>query len=272
MSSRVLSLAAGSLPEAGPVTMVEAAAAGGWQYTGLWVEPGKNWTDTTTAEVREALTRTGIKALDVEVIWIHPGEHDSDHDRILAWGAEVGARAALVVSSEPDPARTRRRYEQLCRRAEAEGIRAVLEFLPITEVKTLADARTIVEDVAHPAGGILIDPLHLARTGGEPADIAEIDPRWLPYAQFCDGLAHLADPTFERILADAIDGRDVPGAGTLPLDALLRRLPSNLPLSFEIRSLAWRERHQNPFSRAAALFAASMRWIRNFEGKADTVS
>lgn len=261
MSERILSLAAGSLPEADPVTMIEAAAAGGWTHTGLWVEPDRNWHADTTRQVRRALADNGVEALDVEVIWIHPGEHDPDHDRVIAWGAEVGARAALVVSSEPDPARTRQRYERLCRRGEQEGIRIVLEFLPITEVKTLQAARAIVEDVAHPAGGLLIDPLHLARTGGGPADLRDVDPHWLPYAQFCDGIQELADPTPERILEDAVDGRDVPGAGDLPLEALLEVFPVGLPLSMEIRSRAWRERHADPFARAAALHDAIDAWF-----------
>ncbi len=261
MTSRILSIAAGSLPEADPVTMVEAAGRGGWHHTGLWVEPDRNWHADTAASVREAMARHDVAILDVEVIWIHPGEHDPDHDRVLGWGAEVGARAALVVSSEPDPERTKARYARLCERGESEGIRVVLEFLPITEVKTLADARAIVKGVGHPAGGLLIDPLHLARTGGEPGALTDIDPRWLPYAQFCDGRRVLPDPSAERILEDAIDGREVPGRGDLPLEALLAALPADLPLSMEIRSKAWRDRYPDVFARAAAMHEAISAWF-----------
>lgn len=261
MTARILSLAAGSLPEADPLDMVEASGRGGWRHTGLWVEPGRNWHADTSARIRAAMARHDVAVLDVEVIWIHPGEHDRDHDRVLAWGAEVGARAALVVSSEPDPEKTKARYARLCERGASEGIRVVLEFLPITEVKTLADARAIVEAVDHPAGGLLIDPLHLARTGGDPQALADIDPRWLPYAQFCDGRRVLSDPSAERILEDAIDGREVPGRGDLPLAALLATLPANLPLSMEIRSKAWRDRYPDVFARAAAMHAAISAWF-----------
>ncbi|MCC5871665.1 MAG: sugar phosphate isomerase/epimerase [Gammaproteobacteria bacterium] len=266
MSSRILSLAAGSLPEAEPLTMVEAAAAGGWRHTGLWIEPDKNWHADTAGKIRNALEHHGMTAVDVEVIWIHPGEHDPDHDRVIAWGAEVGARAALIVSSEPDPDQTRKRYERLCERADKEGIRAVLEFLPITEVKTLADARAIVETVGHPAGGLLIDPIHLARSGGTPADLAAVDPKWFPYAQFCDGRSALSDMTFERILEDAVDGRDVAGKGDLPLVDLLAQLPANIPLSMEIRSKAWRDRYPDVFERAAEMYTETLNWFEQHDG------
>lgn len=261
MSTRILSLAAGSLPEADPLTMIEAAAAGGWRHAGLWVEPDRNWHRDTAARVRQALEGHGMTAVDVEVIWIHPGEHDPDHDRVIGWGAEVGARAALIVSSEPDVEQTRRRYERLCQRAEQEGIRAVLEFLPITEVKTLADARAVVEVVDHPAGGILIDPIHLARSGGRPSDLADVDPKWFPYAQFCDGRSQLPDMSFDAILEDAVDGRDVVGRGDLPLTELLQYLPAHLPLSMEIRSNAWRDQYPDVFARAAGMFDATMAWF-----------
>jgi sugar phosphate isomerase/epimerase len=152
-------------------------------------------------------------------------------------------------------------YQKLCERAEKEGIRAVLEFLPITEVKTLADARAIVEAVDHPAGGLLIDPLHLARSGGRPADLAAVDPKWFPYAQFCDGRSELPEMSFERILEDAVDGRDVAGKGDLPLQELLAALPAATPLSMEIRSKAWRDRHPDVFARAAGMYTETMKWF-----------
>ena len=259
--ARILSLAAGCLPDETPAVQLRAAAEGGWSHTGLWIEPGRNWHEHTPADLDRTLAATGLRVLDVEVVWLHPGPADPDHDRVLAWGAALGARAALVVSSIPDRDETCRRWEGLCLRAEREGIRVVLEHLPITEVRTLTDARAIVEKVDHPAGGLLVDPIHLVRTGGTAADVAALDPRWLPYAQFCDGAAKLADPTPEALLEDAVNGREVPGAGALELDALLAALPPSLPLSLEIRSRSWREAWPDPVARARALHDAVTRWF-----------
>ena len=92
-------------------------------------------------------------------------------------------------------------------------MRAVLEFLMIAEVKTLAQALEVVTDVAHPAGGVLVDALHLARCGAAAADVASIARDRLPYAQLCDGYATLSNPDYDTYLADAIDGRCAAGEG-----------------------------------------------------------
>jgi hypothetical protein len=56
-------------------------------------------------------------------------------------------------------------------------------------VKTVDDAVRIVEQAQHPAGAVLVDALHLRRSGGSPADLAAVPTRRLPYAQLCDAPA-----------------------------------------------------------------------------------
>ena len=54
MTSHKISLASGVVPEFGPVETVDAAAGGGWDAAGLWVEPA-HWTVETTRGVRQRL-------------------------------------------------------------------------------------------------------------------------------------------------------------------------------------------------------------------------
>lgn len=256
-----ISLASGVLPEFGPVETVEAARHGGFDAVGLWVEP-ENWTDATTRAVRDALAASALPLLDVEVIWLKPGSAMDDHRKVIDIGAELGAANVLCVSSDPDHAATAARLADLCRHAEGSGMRVALEFGIFTEVKTLAQALAILDDVAHPQRALLIDPIHVDRSGATPADIARIDPALLPYAQFCDARAERPDPAdFDAIITDAIDLREQCGAGALPLSALHAVLPAHIPLSIELRSRALRERYDDPGQRAKAVADATRRWL-----------
>lgn len=260
--SRRIALASGVLPELGPVETIRAAAAGGFTEVGLWVEP-ESWTDATTLAVRAALAETGLGAIDVEVIWLKPGPLDPAHLRILDIGVAVGAANALVVSSDPDVAGTVAKLRALCAHVAGRGLRVALEFGLFTEVKTIAAASAILRDVDHPAAALLIDALHLARSGGSAADVAALPRAWLSYAQLCDAPIPGADPADPAaILEEAVFGRLQTGAGGLDLAALLTALPADLPLSIELRSRALYEGWPDPAARAAVTRAATTDFLQ----------
>jgi sugar phosphate isomerase/epimerase len=255
--AHLLSLAAGVLPEFPPERVVLAAAESGYRATGIWCDMD-SWTDATTRAVQHELRAGALQALDIEVIWIHPGREVADAARrLIDIGGTLGARNVLIVSANPSLADTKHQFAALCDLAAAAGMRAVLEFLMIAQVQTLAQAVEVVTDVAHPAGGVLIDALHLARCGASLANVASIARDLLPYAQLCDGAATLAKPDYDAYLADAIDGRCAAGEGALPLRDLLAALPHDVPLSLEVRSKRYRETYPDPVDRARAVLAAT---------------
>lgn len=248
-----ISLASGIMPEATPLQLIEAAARGGFDYGGMWIEPAQ-WNDTTTRAVAALMRATGVKLLDVEVVWIKPGAPDPDHLRIVDIGAELAARNVLCVSSDPDLGATRDKLSVLMERGAALGIRINLEFGLFTEVKTIQQARSLLEIVDSPAAGLLVDSLHWQRSGGTLADIAAIPARWLSYLQLCDAPmpgANPADP--EAILTEAIDGRAAMGRGGLPLGAIIDLLPEGLPIAIEERSKLLRDTYPDLNERARAV-------------------
>jgi sugar phosphate isomerase/epimerase len=91
----------------------------------------------------------------------------------------------------------------------------------------------VVERAAHPAGAVLIDALHLQRSGGTPADVAALPRRLLPYVQLCDGPFDPVRPPEEVALTEARTGRLFPGDGELPLPDLVAALPSGTDLGVE---------------------------------------
>lgn len=260
--NRLISLAAGVLPEFSPEETIFAAAQAGFNAAGIWCDLA-SWSRRRSDAVASALAQTGLCALDLEVVWFKPGEAGNAHDPMVDIALELGARNILCVSSEPDIARTKQRFEHLCQRAERGALRVVLEFLTITEIRSLEQALDVVRDVGHPAGGILLDTLHLQRTGGTARDLRAIDPRLLPYLQLCDATAAIADDSPEGRMDEALYLRCMPGDGELPLRDVLEQLDPQLPLSMEIRSRELMQRFAGDASgRASAVFQATQRFLR----------
>lgn len=257
-----ISFASGIVPEFGPVDTIRAAAAGGFDAVGLWIETA-NWTASLFRETRAALADTGLPLLDVEVIWLKPDSSIDDHRRTIDIGAELGAANVLCVSSDPDHGATADRLATLCRHAEGSSMRVAIEYGVFTEVKNLATALSILDRVAHPLRALLLDPIHIDRSGGSFDALAAIDPALLPYAQICDAPAERPDPdNFDAVFIDACDLRAQCGEGGLPLDRFYRALPAGIPLSVELRSKALYDNYPDPNDRARVTAAATRRWLR----------
>jgi sugar phosphate isomerase/epimerase len=267
IDSPLISLASGVMPGASPVATVEAAIAAGFDAVGLWVEPPR-WTASTTRDVRSLLRSSGIGVLDVEVIWIRPGPFDHDHLRVIDIGAELGSPNALVVSSDPDRSATIDKYAKICDHAAAANVRASLEFAPFTDVRTLADALFIIDAVGRESSGLLLDPLHLSRSGGLPEDLARVPKHHLSYAQFCDapGEWH-PDADRAAIRQEAVDDRRCPGEGALPLRDFLNALPVHTPLSIEVRSKHLRDTFPDYGARAKVVADVTRGWLKREFGE-----
>jgi len=260
-----LSLSSRTLPDASAAEMVSAAAAAGFDAAGFWVDP-QHWDSSATRSVQERLADTGLGVLDVEVLTITPDVPDSALQRIIEIGAELNARYALVIGVDPEPSRIADRFAGLCEHAASSGIRPVLEFMRFTSVRTLADALEIVQAAGHPAGAVLIDMLHLARSGGSPEDLLGIDPDALPYAQICDAPAEPPGEESGGLIAEALQGRLLPGDGALPIREFLARLPAGRPLSCEILSSDLNQRFPDTKARAQAVGDATRAFLAGAEG------
>ena len=233
--------------------MVEVASAAGWPACGVWFDPA-TWTDATTRAVRQRLDDTGVVALDMEPIIPAP-DHDDQGERVIDAAAAVGARHVLFTSRLPELSATIERFSALCDVASTCGVTLVCEFLPIFPLRSLAMAREVVSKHPLHVAGILIDNLHLSRSGGTIDDVRAIDVRRFPYLQIAD--APSAAPTeFASLLDEALNGRLLPGDGALPIAELLATVPF-APLSFEVRSRALRDGYSDRVERARHLLVSA---------------
>ena len=229
---RLLSLAAGVQSDVAPADMVTVAHEAGWPAVGIWFD-GKVWDDKTSREIRQRLDDTGIVALDIEPI-IPSVDGNDFAEQLIEAAAIIGAQHILFTSRLKDQARTTERYQQVCELAAPHGIKVVCEFLPIFPLNTLSMAAEIVSTSGALNGGVLIDNLHLSRSGSSMDDVKAMPIDLFPYLQICDAPAQR--PTdFAGLLDEALNGRLCPGEGSLPIVELLNAIPA-VPLSFEVRS------------------------------------
>ncbi len=266
-ATRKIALASGVMPDFTPEQTVEAAAKGGWDAVGVWVEPGE-WTDATTRRMKQSLSDFAIPAVDVEVLWIKPGASNPDHFRILDIGAELGAPNALVVSSDPDMGATTAKYAELCEHGRKLGMRVSLEFGMFTNVQTIDQALAVIKAAENPAAALLVDPIHLSRSGGSPADVARVPRELFAYAQFCDAVAVGPNPhDFDAIIAEAVDGRLQTGEGALPLRELLDVMPADIVYSIELRSKPLRDNYPDPIERSRVTADITRRFLANLDAQ-----
>jgi sugar phosphate isomerase/epimerase len=238
---RELSLAHLTVLDATPPELVSVAAAAGFRMVGIrltatpsvGVPPYDMLGDTPV--LRETLRRladTGVSVLDVEFLRFEPETPVGVPEGFLEAGARLGAKYVLVMSAEPEEARTLDRFGELCDRAAQYGLHVCLEFAIYTGVRTLAHAARMVKQSGRSNASIVVDALHFSRSGGAPADIAHVDPALLRYAQICDAAPDMPTEATE-LIREARTGRLLPGEGVLPLAALVAALPAAAPLAVE---------------------------------------
>jgi sugar phosphate isomerase/epimerase len=121
----------------------------------------------------------------------------------------------------------------VCDEAARFDLRIAFEFMRWRSVRTIEEAARLVAEADRPNGGIVLDALHLSRSGGSPEAVAKVPAHRLMYLQLCDARATqpLDD---EAVIAEARGGRLDPGRGTLWLNELMDVLPDNIEISVEV--------------------------------------
>lgn len=242
MTQRLLSTAPLTLSHLGPVDFMRTAARAGFRHAtvrtlggGPLAQPEAMTslirTHQEVREVKAAMAEEGISAHEIEVASVDAGVHIPDFQRGLDWAAELGGRYLVTVTSDTDKARRLDNITALAALAEPMGIRLVVEFIPWYPIATLAEGVELATGVGH-GMGVLVDALHLFRSGAVAADLAGLDPDLFPYVQLCDAPGGVFD--VEEMRRQSLEERLDPGAGELDLVGVLRALPKGIPVNVEV--------------------------------------
>ncbi len=219
-----LVLAAGSVLDAGPEALIDAAAAAGFAGVGLRISAEHAPADP--AALRRRAGDLGVVIYDVEVYRIGG---DAPAEPLLDTAAALGAAAVLVVS-DVGPARTVEEVGELAAASRARGLRLGLEYMAWTTPSRPDEAVAVARATG---AAVVVDVLHHCRVGAGAAELAAVARSGvLGWVQICD-----APGEPRRALVDeARHHRLAPGAGDLPLVELLAAVPPGTAISVEVQS------------------------------------
>ena len=242
-----VSLAQLGLIDQGPIPLVEAAGQHGFQAVGVPLRSGALkplryeivGNTPLIREIKAACRAHGVGVFDVEALVLGHEPPVEELCRIFETASELGASrisclgyeagigpGSMTVGSEPE------RLAQICRVAREFDLCVGVEFMLFRSIRTLGDAKKIVLKAGEPNARIIIDLLHLHRTGGTVQDVADLPKELLSHVQLCDATAE--QPAIDQLAAEARGGRLLPGDGVIPLRPLIDELPPESFFSLEI--------------------------------------
>ena len=161
---------------------------------------------------------------------IRPGVNVEDYAMDLDVVCELGAPRINSFCQEPDLGRAFDQLATLAEMAGARGLQSSIEFVPGLPIGDLETAMAALDHVGNANCRLMVDAMHLIRSGATPADLAAVDPARIGYAQICD--VPLVSPL--SYMGEAMYERRVPGEGDLPLLDIVAALPRDIPLSLEV--------------------------------------
>lgn len=263
-NERPISLCHLTILDADAVELIEAATYSNISSVSMRVIPRDRFDPTQSLineplavkKIQTSLRSCGVSVLEIEASWLTP-EFDLDTlERALALGSLFGSRYLLAIGFDPERGRLEENLRRAYELAEKYHHRLMLEFIPYSSVISLDDAHSLLSRANAVNAGIVVDALHLIRSGGSPEDLKKYDQSLFPYFQICD--APLFAPPSYALREEARERRLSPGDGDLWLKEFIEYFTPEATLCIEVpnkfhHALAPRERVQ--------LYAAAARQL-----------
>jgi sugar phosphate isomerase/epimerase len=224
-----------------PPVFVREAAKAGFASVGFRIAPAapgaieyplKKGT-RAQQELRGILQGEGVRLYDVEFIPLTPEVDVFSYAGLLEAAADLGAVSVNVSGDDPDFPRLTQTFATMCELAGSFGMRVDLEFMRWRVSANLHDAVRLVSAAGRPNGAILLDCLHLDRSGSKPTELRDVPAGFIRVAQLCDASPR-KPVTDAEVIAEARQGRLPPGEGNLPLIEIARTLPSDTAFTVEV--------------------------------------
>lgn len=261
-----LSLCHGSMLSIEPHVFVHAAADAGFRRVSLRVRnpnagaPGKLMGTTSLegdTEVRAltlaALRERGVALMEAEASIIRPDTDLAELHPYMESAAVLGAVGVIpVMFGQTSEAQTIEQLGAFAAMAHGYGLKTMVEFIAISAIPSIGVAARVIRESGAENAGIIVDSLHLTRSGGSAADIRAVDPALIVSSQINDGLTDFPNEgdNWWREMALA---RSFLGEGDFKVREMIDALPPHVPIGVEVLSEAFQQRGLPPVEMARFL-------------------
>jgi sugar phosphate isomerase/epimerase len=235
-----LSLAYLTVQGCPPVEHVKCAAAAGYDAAGLrLIAPhGLSLAHPIVGDkplirgIQRTAADVGISFLDGEVFTLLPETDVGSWLPVIETAAEFGIALMQITCEDPECSRATDNLGRIADAASEHGIKMAIEFMRWRSAATIEDAARLAKASGRGNVGILLDALHLSRSGGSPATVATLPQDLILYLHLSD--APTVQPADDSAcIAEARGARMMPGQGGLWLKELMATLPRNVAISVE---------------------------------------
>jgi sugar phosphate isomerase/epimerase len=256
-----------------PVQYVDLAADMGCAHISIGLSPidinphgyaGFNLKDDAALrrETKAALRHRGVSISLAEGLTVRPGVDARKRAAEFDAFADLGAARVNMVSLDPDLGRTVEQFAITAEMAAERDMQSTTEFAPGLTVPDLSTALEVLRLVGRADFRLLIDTMHLIRSGGGPADLRSLDPDLIGYVQLCDAPRV---STFATYMQEAMTERRIPGQGELPLLEILKAVPRDTIVSLEVPLLSQARAGMGPYDRLRPAVAAARELLAQLE-------
>ncbi|WP_292365495.1 sugar phosphate isomerase/epimerase [Mesorhizobium sp.] len=234
-----LTLAHLTVQEVQPADAIAIAAETGFQNASIRLHSPRPGAEKLSArELDEAVQKallvsreSGVLVLSIEALVLAPDTDIVNYTPILGAAAKLGARCVLVVAFDNVRSRMLDNFGALSISASRLGLGLEIEFMVFSGIKDLQDAVQVLTEAGSPNDKIVVDVLHLLRSGGGPEDLLRVPAAMISQIQLSDGPRH-AGP--ECLVKEARFDRMFIGEGEFPLIEIMSKRPPAVPLALEI--------------------------------------
>lgn len=229
-----------------PQDMIEAAAGAGFESVGVRIcprRPGDSYFVDLLGDLREATrlrnlaAERGVSISNVSAYQIYPDVTIEQVLPAVEVTAALGCPCIVINNFDPDLERFKSLLAAYAKAASRHGIGLALEFMPYSAIPDVRTALSVIAQTGASNVGVLVDALHLARSGGSADDIGRMAPGTIAFAQICDAPAQPPSSEREALMLEARHARLPLGKGQLDLAALMAALPAGTEIEYEVAGL-----------------------------------
>lgn len=219
-------------------------------------EHGYSGQPAVVAQTRRLAANLGVEIRTAGTVLMRPDLKFDAVKRMIDDVADLGAKDVLSVGYDPDAARGAESFARVCEEALQRGMGVLLKPVSFRAVSTLKQGEDLVRRFGNERSGLVVDILHVYRTGGSVADIGKIETRFLRYGQICDGPLKLAP---DKRGEESRLQRAVPGEGEFAIAEFIRALPEGIPLGIDVPLADRAAQGMSPLDRARLCVEATRR-------------